>query len=80
MNLGESKIIELNVPPGLPWPEWGEEVFHYYDLLAAHLFAMSALKNPSRTDRIDQAAVTTLRAGGRLYRIGVGPTQPEPTF
>ena len=44
----EWKIIELNAPPGLPWPEWGEEVFHYYDVLAAHLVAMSALKNPSR--------------------------------
>ena len=44
----EWKIIELNAPPGMPWPEWGEEAFHYYDVLAAHLVALSALKNPSR--------------------------------
>jgi hypothetical protein len=40
----EWKIIELNAPPGLPWPEWGNEVFHFYDILAAHFVAMSALK------------------------------------
>jgi RimK-like ATP-grasp domain len=40
----EWKIFELNAPPGLPWPDWGNEVSRFYDILAAHFVAMSALK------------------------------------
>jgi hypothetical protein len=53
----EWKLIELNAPPGMPWPQWGDEVSHFYDVLAAHLVAMSALKNqPSRKVSVPAAA------------------------
>jgi hypothetical protein len=38
---GSWKLIELNNQPGLTAPEWGREVYRYYEMLAEHLMGLA---------------------------------------